>query len=66
MADSITCDIIDHSLTIPEFCRAERISVAAYYNLNPKPDEMRHGRSVRISAAARKRWQEQREKASAA
>jgi hypothetical protein len=62
MIDSTIRDVPDHSLTIPEFCRAERISVAAYYNLDPKPDEMRHGRSVRISAAARRRWQEQREK----
>jgi hypothetical protein len=56
--------LADASLTIPEFCRAERISVAFYYKLKHQglgPVEMRLGRSPRITAAARRRWQQQRE-----
>jgi hypothetical protein len=66
MSDSNTREILaDASLTIPQFCDLENISIAFYYKLKHQglgPVEMRLGRSPRITAAARRRWQQQREK----
>jgi len=58
----------DDSLTVPEFCRAEKISRSFYYKLRRLglgPDEMSILTAVRISAKARDRWRRKREKAAA-
>ena len=57
----------DHSLTIAEFCRSEKISRSLYYKLRRLglgPKEMLILSAVRISARARDRWRRQREKTS--
>lgn len=64
---------LDHtcepSMTVREFCDAERISVAFYYKqrgLGLGPREMRNGRRVTISSTARRDWQRARESAARA
>jgi hypothetical protein len=55
----------DHSLTLPEFCESERISLAFYYKLKRLglgPREMVIGRAKRISPEARAEWRRAREK----
>jgi hypothetical protein len=59
----------DDSLTIEEFCRAEKVSRSTYYVMRDEkwgPTEMRVGDSVRISAQARRQWRKEREAAAAA
>jgi hypothetical protein len=54
------------SLTINEFCQLERICRATYYNLHRAglgPDEILVGTHRRITAEARRRWHEKRERA---
>ena len=58
----------DDSMTIPEFCRSEKISRSFYYKLRRRglgPDEMAVLTAVRISSKARERWRRKREKAAA-
>lgn len=48
-------------LTIPEFCRDEKISRQTYYNLKGigrAPEEMQIGASKRITPEARQAWRE--------
>jgi hypothetical protein len=56
--------ITDPSLTINEFCRAERMSRQTLYTLwklGKGPRYHRVGADRRISAAARREWREQLE-----
>jgi hypothetical protein len=49
----------EESLTINEFCAAEKICRATFYNLLRKgrgPDTIRVGSHIRITAEARRRW----------
>jgi hypothetical protein len=56
----------DQSQTIPEFCSAERISRAFYYEMKKAgraPREMRHARGcIRISPEACRDWRRDRER----
>ena len=59
----------DHSLTIDEFCTAERICRATFYNLrrlSKGPREMRVASRIRISPEARAEWRRDREADAAA
>jgi hypothetical protein len=52
------------AMSIKQFCADNDISEAYYFVLRKRgegPDEMRIGRSVRISREARARWRRQRE-----
>jgi len=56
------------SYTINEFCRLERICRQTYYNLKRAgigPDEILVGTHPRITAEARRRWHQKRERAAA-
>ena len=56
----------EQSFTINEFCQLERICRATYYNLRRAglgPDEILVGSHRRITAAARRRWHQGRERA---
>jgi len=58
----------DQSLTINEFCAAEKICRATFYNLQRAglgPDTILVGSHQRITAEARRRWHQQRERAAA-
>ena len=59
----------DGSKTIPEFCAAERISRAFYYELRKLgkgPREMRHANGcIRISREAQHDWRRERERETA-
>src|SRR2546430_7900802 len=51
---------LEPSLTIPEFCIAERISEPTYYKLRAAglgPEELRYLQVVRITYSARREWQ---------
>jgi hypothetical protein len=59
---------IGNSLTIRGFCAAENISRAGYYNLRRKgltPDEVRVGRTIRITPEAHARWRRKHTKRAA-
>lgn len=52
-----------HSLTIAEFCAAERMSRPFYFKLRQRgkgPRELREGRFVRITPEAHAEWRRQR------
>jgi len=54
------------SLTVLEFCAAEKISRAHYYNMRNRgegPREMRLGKCVRITPESRSEWRREREAA---
>ena len=54
----------DDSLTIPEFCRAEKINRGTFYNLckvGKGPRFFKVGQLTRISAEARREWRQERE-----
>jgi hypothetical protein len=56
----------ESSHTIDEFCKLERICRSTYYNLQRTglgPDEILIGSHRRITARARRRWHEKRERA---
>ena len=58
----------EQSLTINEFCAAEEICRATFYNLQRAglgPDTILVGSRQRISAEARRRWHQERERAAA-
>lgn len=51
----------DDSFTVTRFCEAEDISVPKYYELKRKglaPVEYRDGKMIRITAQARRDWQQ--------
>ena len=62
--DVMAEEILERSLTIPEFCKLEHISIPTYIklrNLGRGPREMHHGAARRISPEARRDWHREQE-----
>jgi len=60
---------VGESKTIPEFCRAEKISEAMFHQMVGEgwgPDIMAVGKATRISPEAHAKWRRQREAAASA